>query len=338
MSTKARLLFLVGVLLIGLASLVPIWRIEIWAPQYPEGLMIQIKTDGMQGNVSQINILNHYIGMKKIVPRDIPELKIIPRVLDVLLVSGILIGLFSRIVLARIWLGGFLCSLGIGLFDFYLWGYDYGHNLDPDAPIRIPGLSYQPPLIGHKTLLNIQSYSLPDWGGYILLFALALLLTSVSWDKLAQLLKIDEKKSPAPPSSRFGGVARRIGAVSAALLVNSCTAKPEPFHVGADHCEACRMTIVDPRFGGEVITDKGRIYKFDSLNCLLGYLREHRSGIKQVLVSDFAHPGELIDAEKAYFAKSASNQGPMGSSIVASQLQKDGVSIKWTELVASSQK
>jgi copper chaperone NosL len=57
---------------------------------------------------------------------------------------------------------------GVGaLIDFYLWGYDYGHNLNPEAPIKIEGMSYQPPLIGTKVLLNFTAFSGPDIGGWI---------------------------------------------------------------------------------------------------------------------------------------------------------------------------
>jgi copper chaperone NosL len=59
----------------------------------------------------------------------------------------------------------------LGLVDFYLWGYDYGHNLDPTAPIKIPGMSYQPPLIGSKELLNFTAVSFPHVGGVALVLA-----------------------------------------------------------------------------------------------------------------------------------------------------------------------
>ena len=64
--------------------------------------------------------------------------------------------------------------------DFYRWNYEYGHNLDPNAAIKVPGMSYQPPLIGYKQLLNFGAYSIPDIGGWmltgagILLFAVVL--------------------------------------------------------------------------------------------------------------------------------------------------------------------
>ena len=67
-----------------------------------------------------------------------------------------------------IFLGALLLTGIIGLYDFYQWGYDYGHNLDPTAPIKVPGMSYQPPLIGTKKLLNFTAYSGPDTGGWIM--------------------------------------------------------------------------------------------------------------------------------------------------------------------------
>lgn len=64
----------------------------------------------------------------------------------------------------------FFMMLGIaGGIDFYLWEYDYGHNLNPEAAIKIPGMSYQPPLIGSKQLANFTAYSIPDTGGIILI-------------------------------------------------------------------------------------------------------------------------------------------------------------------------
>jgi copper chaperone NosL len=61
-----------------------------------------------------------------------------------------------------------------GLADFYCWGYDYGHDLDPEAILKIPGMSYQPPLIGSKQLLNFRATSWPASGGWILVLALLL--------------------------------------------------------------------------------------------------------------------------------------------------------------------
>ena len=81
------------------------------------------------------------------------------------------IGLLAAIINKRFMLLAYLSVIllaGFGaLVDFYLWGYDYGHNLNPEAPIKIEGMSYQPPLIGTKVLLNFTAFSGPDIGGWI---------------------------------------------------------------------------------------------------------------------------------------------------------------------------
>ena len=56
----------------------------------------------------------------------------------------------------------------LAAIDFYRWNYEYGHNLDPNAAIKVPGMAYQPPLIGYKQLLNFGAYSIPDTGGWFL--------------------------------------------------------------------------------------------------------------------------------------------------------------------------
>ena len=81
------------------------------------------------------------------------------------------LGLLTSIINRRYMLLSFMSSIfmiGIGaLVDFYIWGYDYGHNLNPEAPIKIEGMYYQPPLIGTKQLLNFTAFSGPDIGGWV---------------------------------------------------------------------------------------------------------------------------------------------------------------------------
>ena len=70
-----------------------------------------------------------------------------------------------------------------GLYDFYQWGSDYGHNLDPTAPIKVPGMSYQPPLLGTKELLNFVAYSGPDTGGWIMVAAGGLTMAALAIER-----------------------------------------------------------------------------------------------------------------------------------------------------------
>ncbi len=149
------------------AYFVPLWQILMWAPQYPEGLEMKIWINTLTGDVKTISALNHYIGMKTIEVSMFPEFSYM-----IYLVGTIIaIGLLAAIINKRIMLLAYLTTIllaGVGaLIDFYLWGYDYGHNLNPEAPIKIEGMSYQPPLIGTKVLLNFTAFSGPDIGGWV---------------------------------------------------------------------------------------------------------------------------------------------------------------------------
>lgn len=116
------------------------------------------------GTLQNINILNHYVGMQFIVPDSIPELKYFQWILVVFSLLGLLAAYFDKANLYIIWVV-ILIILGIAaVYDFYLWEYDYGHNLSQTAPIKVPGMVYQPPLFGKKMLLNFIAYSYPYWG------------------------------------------------------------------------------------------------------------------------------------------------------------------------------
>lgn len=158
---------LAAVLPLG-AFFAPLWGIRLYAPQYPEGISMYIWADRITGQLDLVNGLNHYIGMKAIEPEAIPELRWMPPIIVAAAVSGLLVAWQSSLVLAALWLAGFVGMGLLGLYDFYLWGYDYGHNLDPHAPIKIPGMTYQPPLIGVKELLNFTAVSYPHVGAVAL--------------------------------------------------------------------------------------------------------------------------------------------------------------------------
>ncbi|MBT0810352.1 hypothetical protein KIH41_03570 [Litoribacter ruber] len=163
----SRILMALSALLMILIYFVPIWKIEMWAPQYPEWLHMKIWINNITGDVAVINGLNHYIGMKYIKVEMFPEFEIMPYILAAIIGVGLVLALIGRKFALWSYLG-ILLSAGIGgMLDFYLWSYDYGHNLDPTAAIKVPGMSYQPPLIGSKELLNFIAYSAPDVGGFI---------------------------------------------------------------------------------------------------------------------------------------------------------------------------
>ena len=308
MTSRQRYLLGVAIVFMSLAFWLPLWTIEIWAPQYPEGLSMKISVSSINGNVEQINILNHYIGMAKIVPAEIPELSIIPWTLGSLLVLGVAAVLGGRRFWARLWLAAFGLIAAVGFLDFYRWGYRYGHNLSPDAPIKIPDLSYQPPLLGYKKILNIEAYSLPDWGTYALTVGLLIAAAVLFGDLLLRLPRVRRSK---------------VGTLLlSSLFLASCTSGPEPIDFHADHCAGCHMQIEDAKFAAEIVTDKGRVYKFDSVNCLHAYLEKNKLDGYKIYVADYSQPKNWIESHDAHFLMASRIPGPMGPGIVASQEMK----------------
>jgi copper chaperone NosL len=171
LKTVSRWTIAISALMMIAAYFVPLWQIMMWAPQYPEGLEMKIWINNITGDVKIISALNHYIGMKHIEVSMFPEFKYMIYIVAFVVLAGLLTALINKRVLLWAY-ASLIIGSGVGaLVDFYLWGYDYGHNLDPTAPIVVPGMSYQPPLIGTKQLLNFTAFSGPDIGGWIFLGA-----------------------------------------------------------------------------------------------------------------------------------------------------------------------
>ena len=165
MKTRSKVVIIIISVALIAGFFLPIWAISLEAPQYPEGLGMNIWINKITGDLNTINGLNHYIGMKKIEPDSIKELGYMPYLLGFLAIAGIITGLLGKKKILTAWVVIFV-ALGVaGGVDFYKWEYDYGHNLNPEAAIKIPGMTYQPPLLGTEQLLNFTATSLPDTGG-----------------------------------------------------------------------------------------------------------------------------------------------------------------------------
>ncbi len=184
MSRIARLLTAIASLgLLGLFFL-PLWRVQLTAPQYPEGLGMRIGIHNVWGatanDLENINGLNHYIGMHRITPEAIPELQVMPWIVGLIIVTGLVVVAAGRRRMLYAWFVGFFAIAAAGILDFWRWEYDYGHDLDLEhAIIKIPGMNYQPPLMGVKQLLNFTAVSWPDLGGWIAFVSFALAAVAV---------------------------------------------------------------------------------------------------------------------------------------------------------------
>jgi len=126
------------------------------------------------------------------------------------------------------------------------------------------------------------------------------------------------------------------------FLLFSCTSdKPQPIKLGEDVCEYCKMVIADERFAAEVITKKGKVYKFDAIECMVGYYNENEGEIKKAYVINFLNPKEFLIAEEAYYVRSPQIRSPMGMNLSAYRSEeearralqvKEGEVLNWAQL------
>jgi copper chaperone NosL len=220
-----------------------------------------------------------------------------------LILIGVVTVITKKKHLLYIFLSTIIFAGAAGLLDFYKWGYDYGHNLDPRAPIIVPGMAYQPPLIGTKQLLNFTAYSGPDVGGYLFL-ASGIILISVG---LLELRLRGKVQAPAI-------------CMILVFFCSACHIEPEALHFGNEACSFCKMTLMDEKFGAEVVTAKGKIFKFDDINCMLNFIKDNNisdQDVKFMLVTDYQHAGKLLDVNLAYFLSSDEIRSPMGGNVAA---------------------
>lgn len=289
----------------------PIWRIDLDAPQYPEGLNLKIYANGLRGNVDIINGLNHYIGMKTLHNEDFIEFAILPYLIIFFAALFVATSFFNRRWLLNILFVLFVLFGVIAMYDFWKWEYNYGHNLDPNAAIIVPGMAYQPPLIGFKQLLNFGAYSIPDIGGWIFIGAGVLLLACVliEWKRNKVAVKRYSVTNPAI-------------ILAIAFSLSSCHAGPEAIVAGVDNCYFCKMGISDVRYAAEIVTKKGKVYKFDDVHCLLSFTKAkmvEASAIKDIYLSDFTGNHPLINAAESFLLQSGEIRGPMNGNLIAAK-------------------
>lgn len=331
-SNFRAILFLLSLGLI-LVLYLPIWKIELSAPQYPEGLTLKIYASHIGGDVDVVNGLNHYIGMHTLHTRDFVEFIVLPYIIGGFAALGFLVFLINRRKLFYGWAFLFLLIAFTSMIDFYRWEYNYGHNLDPQAPIQVPGMAYQPPLLGYKQLLNFGAYSIPDSGGWIFIGVGVVIagLLAVDW------LGVHRKHTRIPTVVP----AKLPLLLLVCWLFQGCSPGPQPINYGHDNCSYCRMTFADKRFGGEVCTHKGRVYKFDDIHCLLASLQEGspaKKDISGIYLIDFDGSG-WIEVSRARLLKSADLHSPMGGDMAAftslaalQQSDYNGQQLLWKDL------
>ena len=307
-------LFLCAILLI-VVLYVPMWSIELNAPQYPEGLGLSIYANKLGGNVDIINGLNHYIGMKTLHEKDFVEFIALPYFILFFSLFCLITAIVARKKLLYTLLAFFILFGIVAMADFWRWEYNYGHDLNPDAAIKVPGMSYQPPLIGYKQLLNFGAYSVPDIGGWIfILVGLALLILSIfAYRNKSKIITFKKTINASVLGLLF-------------LFINAfaCNTIPSSIKIGKDACSYCKMTVSDNRFGVILVTEKGKNFIFDDPQCLASYLHSPKNSPQNstlqksgIYFTNFIGAHLLVNANEAFIIKSQQIHGPMNGSYAA---------------------
>lgn len=132
--------------------------------------------------------------------------------------------------------------------------------------------------------------------------------------------------------------------IAVSILAISCSPKTEPFNYGKDNCYFCKMGIVDPKYGGEIVTKKSKVYKFDDLVCMVRFLQSGiltENEIAKKVIINFEKENDFLDVDKVIFWASPELRSPMGSNAAAFASQqaaekakagKEGIFLNWDEL------
>ena len=137
---------------------------------------------------------------------------------------------------------------------------------------------------------------------------------------------------------------KQYSIIALLLVLSGCNVSPQAIDYGNDGCHFCKMTIVDKVHGAEIVTNKGKVYKFDASECMINFLDEFEdsSEIKHFLTNHFTEPEVLIDATKATFLISENVPSPMGAFLTAFkdkneaekiQSEKGGTMYSWEKLL-----
>lgn len=133
--------------------------------------------------------------------------------------------------------------------------------------------------------------------------------------------------------------------IASLLFITACGNDPDPINFGEDNCAHCKMMITDEKYGAELVTDKGKINKYDSIECLLKQLQMKVFSDEQIAslwVIDFSNPRTFINAKTAFYIQNDEFRSPMGLNVQAFQNKDDfnkffnengGEKLKWDELL-----
>ena len=170
-------LSLVSIVCFYLAFILPVWNFQFNAPQYPDGLELKIYLTNTTGDVQEIGIINHYIGMQKLEDAAKNEKKLVPYILVILSVCSL-----ALVFTSGVWLTWLLAlpilGFPVGFVSmFYFWLYKFGHELNPAAPVTME--PFTPTMFGTGIIGQFKTFSQPSIGYYFIVLAAVATLTQI---------------------------------------------------------------------------------------------------------------------------------------------------------------
>nr|HMT30720.1 nitrous oxide reductase accessory protein NosL [Bacteroidia bacterium] len=176
-------------------------------------------------------------------------------------------------------------------------------------------------LIGFKQLLNFGAYSIPDIGGWLFIASGLLMLTAVIYEFRFAKIKVSKMQVLVP-------------GMMAILLLASCgNVEKEPIALNKEHCDNCQMVISDPRFAAELITTKGRIYKFDDITCMKSFINSKKGDYRSYFISDYLPPHGLHNVKEMIFIQGTGIKAPMGGTVAA--FSDEASALKYSEQLSA---
>lgn len=166
LSRTSRILIVAATLAILPSIFLPTWKITLHAPQYPEGLALVIYPNTVAGDVDEVNLLNHYIGMHEISANEFPEFRFIPFFILRFFGFALLTALIGRMPIAALGWMDFVLFGAVMLYTMQHWLYEYGHNLSPGAPLKIA--PFTPTFLGTTSVGQFTVSSWPSIGAVLM--------------------------------------------------------------------------------------------------------------------------------------------------------------------------
>jgi copper chaperone NosL len=169
LSKRSRILIIVATLALLPSIFLPTWTITLHAPQYPNGIQMKIYPNTVAGEVREVNLLNHYIGMQQIQADEFPEFRFIPFFILRFLGFALITALVGRMAIAALgWMDFSLFGV-VMLYTMQHWLYQYGNNLSPEAPLNIE--PFTPHFIGPTHVGQFTVTSWPASGAILMAIA-----------------------------------------------------------------------------------------------------------------------------------------------------------------------